>query len=274
VAARARDHGQQHPLLPRGSTLSPSRNQASTATASRPNRLARGGEQGRRAFVAQATGAAPFTSEWAGRLLMFDTVENSLLPLERWTARPLPVRRSKKVGDAELSVSVGSGGQLDVALGDFRASMAPGANGRFATHWLTVGGRLGHMRLRLVAYSPSRRTFTLLRGRIDEMQSNHPDRLADALGRGHHRRRERLAALRARTPGPTRADGDGTAEDMLGQLIEANHEHFAGLVTPPRASPGPARVTCPRSTSPATRSSAWSIVKPLTGRMSPRRSGP
>lgn len=192
--------------------------------------------QGRRALVAQATGAAPFTTEWTDRLLMFDTYAESLLPLELIEGDVAPASPFRKtIGDAELTVTASSAaaGQLDVALGAFRGALTPGTGGRFSSPIaLTVGGRPAYTRLRLLAYSPDRRRFTLLRGRIDELMSNQPGRIADLRAAAGAIVGENVTRPYASGRfGPTRAArGNGDAEELLAQIIEVNNDYFTGIV--------------------------------------------
>lgn len=189
--------------------------------------------QGRRVMVGQATGAAPFPTSWSDRLLMFDTYAAPLLPLEVIEGRVATNRPFlKTIGDAELAIATGPPGQLDVTLGSFRSAMTPGVAGRFSPPIpITVAGKPGYTRLRLIAYSPERRTFRLLRGRIDELTSNRPGRAADLRAAAGTLVGENVSRPYARGRfGPTRAEGgDGTAEEILAQIVEANHEYFAGI---------------------------------------------
>lgn len=187
--------------------------------------------QGRRVFIGQATAAAPFTTAWSDRLLMFDIYSAPLLPIELIEGEVGPDRPyQKSIGDLELSVRNSGDGQLDVSLGAYRGAMTGGRSGQFSPPIkLTIGGRIGYTRLRLIAYSPERGTFTMLRGRTDVLQSNRPERVNDLRAAAGTPVGENVSRWYARGRfGPTRADGgDGTAEEILAQIIEANHEYYA-----------------------------------------------
>jgi predicted AlkP superfamily phosphohydrolase/phosphomutase len=191
--------------------------------------------QGRRAFVAQATGAAPFTTTMSNdRLLMFDTYSTSLLPIELVEGAVSPDRPYQaRLGDQMLTVTAGPGAPLDVTLGDFKGTLTPGTGGRFSPPIrITVRGRVGYTRLRLIRHSPSTHAFLMLRGRVDELQSNQPARIPEFRAAAGGIVGENITRYYARGRfGPTRAEGgDGTAEELVAQIVEANHEYFAGIV--------------------------------------------
>lgn len=185
---------------------------------------------GRQVLVAQATGGHPFTGSPLDGLTQFDVYGVRLLggelidvPLGREPHRfrigqtATELRRitdgvALRVGDREVELSM-----------DGRQYSPPLA--------VRVGGGQGHVRVLLLDLEPGEGRVLLSRGEVRALSSTHPalveDLIAEAgvpLGEIH------VGAYRRGRFGPTLAEGGaGDAERMLGDVVLANHEYFAGV---------------------------------------------
>ncbi len=188
---------------------------------------------GRRVLVPQATGGFPFTNQFPGRLLQFDIYANCQGEIEIVDGHTVTGGPPFDVGAGSETVSIVREPGTGLAAGVGRTRVPIPSERSFTTPIGVASATTGAVRLRLLTDDPATGRFTLLRGRLCTLTSSSPAELEAFRAVAGTIVGEGVVGLYARGRfGRTLAqDGDGQAETLVAEILEANQTYFNGAVS-------------------------------------------
>jgi predicted AlkP superfamily phosphohydrolase/phosphomutase len=185
---------------------------------------------GRRSLILQAAATRPAASlqDYATQFDIYSRCTTSRFIEGRLPDNPdepyrfdvdtLPVNLRRSPGDSVV-----------VEVAGHQSILAPRRGSRFSPP-IAMGDGLRMFRLGLLSYEPASGAFTAIRGRVCELLTNRPDKLAAFRRHAGTIVGESVVDdyLTGRYGLPLANGGAGDAEDVLSDILDANHEFFEG----------------------------------------------